>query len=439
MDAKTVDVETVLRNFRECLNIFDDWASSFWSFSALDVEQVFKVGDEVALVAPINRSIFPGSTVATCQANGTLTLVHMFQSTRFVPIGNTPVMLQRVDPNGGPLGEPIHETIGPSGILEITECDRNQPYRISFYPNVSTEHVKALYASYQSVIGELEARLRGEWNSRFQAQWKDYTDATALDRRRMLEAAFLSGMGKALYGLWDNLTQLYELLADIKPNSEKLLQYISQTELDELLKLGNDAIANGLLILSDEPLLFIYVSAMVSWMRMLPPQEMNELMGEITGDVLINLLLIWATAGMGVAVRLGTQVLGHIKSGRTRDLLELLATKLVMPRLELHAEVVKPLLIGSAATPIKTVPVASLKAGEQLVSNAVPAVRKKTQQTALVRQEHVDDVPAAGKNPNGDAAAPADKTATNGCPVSMVTGGGTADPHRWHLGWGFAV
>ncbi|MGR3890756.1 DUF6531 domain-containing protein, partial [Pseudomonas sp. 1152_12] len=42
--------------------------------------------------------------------------------------------------------------------------------------------------------------------------------------------------------------------------------------------------------------------------------------------------------------------------------------------------------------------------------------------TALVRQEQVDDVPVAGKNPQGDAAAPADKTATNGCPVSMVTG-----------------
>ena len=110
MQVKTVDVEAVFRDFRECPNTFDDWASSFWSFSALDVEQVFKVGDEVALVAPINRSLYPSSTVATCQANGTLTLVHMFQSTRFVPIGNTPVMLQRIDPNGGPLGEPIHKT-----------------------------------------------------------------------------------------------------------------------------------------------------------------------------------------------------------------------------------------------------------------------------------------------------------------------------------------
>lgn len=127
MDVKTVDVESVFRDFRECLNTFDDWASSFWSFSALDVEQVFKVGDEVALVAPINRSLYPSSIVATCQANGKLTLVHIFQSA----------------------------------------------------------------------------------------------------------------------------------------------QYISQTELDELLKLGKNSIAHGLLVLSDEPLMFIYLSAISSWIRML--------------------------------------------------------------------------------------------------------------------------------------------------------------------------
>ncbi|MBT2374707.1 type IV secretion protein Rhs, partial [Pseudomonas fluorescens] len=167
MDSKTRDVESVLGDFRKCLNTYDSWAESFWSFSALDVEQVFKVGDEVALVAPIHRSILPSSTVAMCPASGSLNLVHMFQSARFVPIGNTPVMLQKVDPKGGPLGEPIHKTIGPSGILEITECTRGQPYRVSFYPNVSREQVKALYASYQSVIEPLEGWLRGEWTGTF--------------------------------------------------------------------------------------------------------------------------------------------------------------------------------------------------------------------------------------------------------------------------------
>ncbi|NCE93694.1 RHS repeat-associated core domain-containing protein [Pseudomonas sp. L13] len=422
MNVETVDVEGVFRDFRDCLNTFDEWAKSFWSFSALDVEQVFKVGDDVALVAPVNRSLFPSSTVATCQATGTLTLVHMFQSTRFVPIGNTPVVVQRVDPNGGPLGEPLHKTIGPSGILEVTECDRNQQYRVSFYPNVSQDHLKALYASYQSVITALEARLRKEWTDTFQAQWKNYTDARPLERRRLLEAAFVSGLGKALYSLWDNIGELSALLADLKPNSEKLLHYLSQTELDELLTLGSDAIAQGLLVLSDEPLLFVYLSALVSWMRMLPPTEMAELWGEITGEVLINLLLIRVLSAMGVVARLGARVLSHVKSGRARALLELLAKQVVGPRLETHVEAAKPMLLSSAATPIKTVPAVPLKAGDTLVSNPVPMVRGKTQRTTLVRQEPVDDVPAMASNPKGDAAAPADKTVTHGCPVSMVTG-----------------
>ncbi|MBJ2211967.1 RHS domain-containing protein [Pseudomonas carnis] len=422
MNVETVDVEGVFRDFRDCLNTFDEWAKSFWSFSALDVEQVFKVGDDVALVAPVNRSLFPSSTVATCQATGTLTLVHMFQSTRFVPIGNTPVIVQRVDPNGGPLGEPLHKTIGPSGILEVTECDRNQQYRVSFYPNVSQDHLKALYTSYHSVITALEARLRKEWTDTFQAQWKNYTDARPLERRRLLEAAFVSGLGKALYSLWDNIGELSALLADLKPNSEKLLHYLSQTELDELLTLGSDAIAQGLLVLSDEPLLFIYLSALVSWMRMLPPPEMAELWGEITGEVLINLLLIRVLGGMGVVARLGAGVLSHVKSGRARALLELLAKQVAGPRLEPHVEAAKPVLLSSAAIPVKVVPVVSLKAGDTLVSNPVSMVRGKTQRTTLVRQEPVDDVPAVASNPKGDAAAPADKTVTHGCPVSMVTG-----------------
>ncbi|KAB0520030.1 type IV secretion protein Rhs [Pseudomonas extremorientalis] len=422
MDVKTVDIERVFRDFRECLNTFDAWASSFWSVSALDVEQVFKVGDEVALVAPINRSLYPSTTVATCQANGKLTLVHLFQSTRFVPIGNTPVMVQRVDPNGGPLGEPIHKTIGPSGILEIDQCERDQQYRVSFYPNVSEDHLKALYASYQSVIDGLEVRLREEWKNTFEAQWKDYTDASPLDQRRLLEKAFLHGMGKAFYSLWDNFTQLYDLLADLKSNSQKLLQYVSQAELDELLKLGKDTIAQGLLVLSDEPLMFIYLSAICSWIRMLPPQAMSEVMGEITGDVLIALLLVRVAGAMGVTVRLGAQVMSHIKPGRARQWLEMLADQLVGPRLEAHVEAARPLLLGSSATPIRVIPDAPLKAGDQVVSNAVPVVRSKSQRTVLVQQEHVDDVPAVAKNPAGDAAASSDKTVTNGCPVSMVTG-----------------
>ncbi len=422
MDAKTPDVESVLGDFRACLNDFDAWAESFWSFSALEIEQVFKVGDEVALVAPAS-SQKAHRTVARCKAQGSLTLVHMFESTRFVPIGNTPVMLQGIAPDGSPIGAPIHRVIGPSGILEVNDCTRDQHYQITFYPNVSKDHVKALYASYQSLIKGLDVHLREEWTKTFKPLWNDFAHATPLERSAMQGLAFSSGIAEALYNLWDNLTQLYDLLADLKANSEKLLHYISQAELDELLKLGKDAIANGLLVLSDEPLLFIYLSAMVAWLRMLPPPQMYEVVGEITGEVLISLLLIRATRGMGVKIRLGVQVLGHIKSGRVREWLERLAGQLAGPRLEPHVEVAKPLLLGGPATPIKVIPAVPLKAGDELVSNPVAMVRGKgRQRTVLVRQEPVDDVPAAGKNPNGDAASRSDKTATDGCPVSMVTG-----------------
>ena len=422
MDDKKPDLESVLRDFRNCLNTFDEWAESFWSGSALEVEQVFKVGEEVALVAPASskKSI---RTVAVCKAQGALTLVHLFESTRFVPIGNTPVMLQAIAQDDSPMGAPIPHTIGPSGILEVKDCTRDQRYQITFYPNVSKDHVKALYASYQSVIAGLESQLRDEWAQTFQAQWADFANATSLERSAKQGAAFASGMGKALYNLWDNISQLYDLLADLKANSEKLLRFISQSELDALLKLGKDAVANGLLVLSDEPLLFIYLSAMVSWIRMLPPPQMYELLGEITGEVLINLLLVWATRGVGVQVRLGAQVLGRIKSGQARKWLQGLADQVVGPKLDAHVEASKPLLLGGPATAIKTIPDVPLKAGDQLVSNPVPMVRGKgRQQTALVRQEAVDDVPASGRNTNGDAAASADKTVTNGCPVSMVTG-----------------
>ncbi|MDQ0649968.1 RHS repeat-associated core domain-containing protein [Pseudomonas cedrina] len=421
MDARQPDVGSVFRDFRNCLNTFDAWAESFWTGSALQVEQVFKVGDEVSLVAPAS-SKEPSRTVAVCKAQGSLTLVHMFESTRFVPIGNTPVMLQAIAADGSPTGAPIHRMIGPSGILQIDDCTRDQRYQITFYPNVSKDHVKALYASYQSLIAGLDDRLREEWKKTFKPQWDDFANATPFERSAMQGLAFSTGIGKALYDLWDDLTQLYELLADLKANSQKLLQYLSQAELDELLKLGKDAVAKGLLVLSDEPLLFIYLSAMVAWIRLLPPPQMYELLGEITGEVLINLFLAWATRGMGVQVRLGVQTLGHIKSGWVRTWLQKLADQLVGPGLEPHVEVAKPLLLGSAAMPIKAVPVAPLKAGDQLVSNPVPVARNKSQRTVLVRQEHVDDVPMVAKNPAGDAADSSDKTATNGCPVSMVTG-----------------
>jgi hypothetical protein len=56
-----------------------------------------------------------------------------------------------------------------------------------------------------------------------------------------------------------------------------------------LLKASSEeAIANGLLILSDEPLLFIHLAAFTSWLKMLPPQHLTEVVAEARAELLIE-------------------------------------------------------------------------------------------------------------------------------------------------------
>jgi hypothetical protein len=101
MDSDQPDVEAVLQDFRHCLSDYDSWAERFWTGRALDIEQMFKVGNEVSLAPAKNGGKQVSAVVAACPAQGPLTLVHMFQSSRFVPIGNTPVMegnFRRADP-----------------------------------------------------------------------------------------------------------------------------------------------------------------------------------------------------------------------------------------------------------------------------------------------------------------------------------------------------
>ena len=231
MDPEQPDVEALLGDFRLCLNDYDAWAESFWTGKALDVEQVFKVGNEVRLSAPKHSTTPVSATVAACPASGPLTLVHMFEAARFVPIGNTPVMLEPlISEVAGEqtFGEPIYHEIGPSGILEIPDCQRGQRYRITFFPDVSADHVKALYASYQGVIGELEGWLRNEWTTEFEPAWAGFSQAGFIKRYGMLQQADWRGFENSLNGLWDDVKQIYALIADLQANSEKLLEYLTR-------------------------------------------------------------------------------------------------------------------------------------------------------------------------------------------------------------------
>ncbi len=435
MNPESPDVEKLFSDFRRSLNDYEAWAESFWTGWALDVEQVFNVGDDVSLTAPKGSTEPVSSSVVMCPADGPLTLVHMFQSTRFVPIGNTPVMLEPVlkGRNGDVvIGEAIHKTIGPSGILEIPECWRGQRYRITFYPDVSQDQVKALYASYLEVVDKLEGWLRSEWANEFQPQWASFSEAGVRGRFNLLQEADWRGVESAFLNLWDEVQQLYQLLADLRGNSEKLLEYLTQAELDTLLKVPAQAIADALLILSDEPLMFIYLAAITSWLRMLPPQYEAEVMAQVRTEVLIGVLLACVTGGLGLGLTMSAKSLGKIKSERARHWLAALTLKLAElssdQRLTAHAAVLKPLMVNARNAPLAPTPSVPLKitpgeAPTLYVKNPAALARNKTEpRSRLSQQEHHDDAPNQAKNPNGDSADCVALTCTNNCPVSMVTG-----------------
>ncbi len=435
MNPGQPDVEALLGDFRLCLNDYEAWAENFWTGWALDVEQVFKVGNDVRLSAPKDSTAPVSSTLATCPASGPLTLVHLFEAARFVPIGDTPVMLEPLlaEDNGVPtFGEPIHKVIGPSGILEIPECWRGQRYRITFFPDVSTEHVKALYASYQSVIDELEGWLRNEWTTEFQPLWAGFTEAGFTERYGLLQRADWRGFEKSLHGLWDDVKQVFALMADLQANSEKLLEYLSEVELETLLNASTEAIANVLLVLSDEPLMFIHLAAFTSWLRLLPPQYVAEVVAEIRTEILIGFLLVRLTGPAGLHVGMSAKVLGKIKSERARQWLAAASSRLAGltagADLTRHAGALKPLIVNARDAPLKPAPAVPMRITDRQsavvqVNNPLAIARNKSQtRTRLTRQEHRDDASAPGKNPNGDSVDSADNTATNGCPVSMVTG-----------------
>jgi RHS repeat-associated protein len=428
------DFDTLLEEFRLCLNNYESWAEQFWSGSALNVEQVFKVGNDVHLSAPVNLRKPISSSVVMCPASGPLTLVHMFEAARFVPIGDTPVTLEPVitEVDGAlSFGEPLHYQIGPSGILELPECDRGQRYRITFFPDVSAAHIKTLYASYQGVVDGLETWLRGEWVE-FQPLWAEFSGTGFAERYGQLQQADWRGFEKALHGVWDDIKQLFALLADLQANSEKLLQYLSDLELDALLKASSEAIANGLLILSDEPLLFIHLAAFTSWLKMLPPQYLAEVVAEVRAELLVSFLLMRVAGGLGVQLRLSSKVLSRIKSPRAREWLAASALRLAelgsTPELSKHAGVLKPVAINARdvrLNPTPSIPLEIVSANSLVlqVRNPAPIARDKSQNMArLERHEPHDDSPNQAKNPNGQSADCGPLTCTNGCPVSMVTG-----------------
>ncbi|MFC6339727.1 DUF6531 domain-containing protein, partial [Pseudomonas karstica] len=161
--------------------------------------------------------------------------------------------------------------------------------------------------------------------------------------------------------------------------------------------------------------LYLMLRTAMIWLSALPPSQVAGRSGEAAAgfvvtlliDLLIALVLTLALPAAGVTY----MALRVSKYGRP-----------IFEAAKAFVEGVFTIIQGfmAAVDRYKAVAVRGVVGG---LKKGGLQMRWGPRQNAVVRQkESVDDVPASSKNPNGDAAASADKTVTNGCPVSMVTG-----------------
>jgi len=360
--------------------------------SLLGMDRVLRVGESQRAVSIADADF---STVAQCPVGGELKIESLFESVYDVPIGNIPVEVIGLDD-------------GSSTVIMLDEqgkgshhCAAGGHYQVRVQGGVSTEQVDALFASYAGLTGNLEQWLRSEWSG-FKPRWEQST-ASAIG------SGVLAGSWAAIRDVWDSIKLVQAILDDP-------LKYVEQlgAEAAKLAQLATDApkvMEQAMLLASDEAALFLMLRTAMIWLDALPPGEMAEMAAgfvvSLLIDLVIGVVLTIALPAAGVAylslrlVKYGGQIL-DAATGFVRGLLGIL-TKFMQAVDRYKAVAVRGVVGG-------------LKQGRL-------QMRWKARQNAMLKQaEHVDDAPAVGKNPAGDAAASSDKTATNGCPVSMVTG-----------------
>jgi RHS repeat-associated protein len=447
LTAKQPDAQVIISDFKKCIADYRTHAEA-WYGGALDAEQQFQVGDEVGTQDKDSKQQV--DLYANCPANGKLKLVHSFESARFVPIGNTPVRLAPVADGKlfgkNEIGQAITTTIGPSGILEVAGLTPNQQYKITFFPNPTPAQIDTLFNSYQGVIGDLSGWLQTQWTTDFLPLWQAHNSASIPGRvLQDLEASW-KGFLKAIMGLWGDIKSLYNLVAHPRENYEKLKKFFTEEEIKRIYDASAEAIHTALLIASDEPLMWIYVAAIMAWVKMLPPQTCTEVLSELTTEVLLNILVgVVLTGGLGLAVRVGTKALKATQnSGKVLKLIEDftgMLMKVSKKNAEVHTDAAKPLLLnGNSAVNQARKASVEIAAPKPAVTATAPKKKpkitggkvetdaqihtrgKKDNTTRIEQKESVDNAPAQSKNPADEPAQCTKKTCTDRDPVSMVTG-----------------
>ncbi|MHC8402128.1 RHS repeat-associated core domain-containing protein [Pseudomonas sp. MDT1-17] len=402
-------IEQELDGFKDTLSLYRQQLGGFLSRNAdrvsraadmpslMGMERKIKLGNTSKSVSQSDEDFF--SSVARCPEGGILEIESKFESVYDIPLGNISVDVIAMD--GGKRASVSLDENG-KGQFEGTP---GKFYRVHVQSEVTPAHIKDLFSSYDGLTSELEDWLRKEWEG-VKPQWSQSAFAATGN-------GMLAGSWAAIIGVWDSISLLSDILQDPRKFGDRLGSGAGQ--LAELAEKFPATMEKVQLLASDEAALCLLLRTASLWLEMLPPsviagktaEAISTVVVQLLIDILIGVVLTFAGAGAGIAylgmrltnygARIVDAVVGFVK-----------AIFNIINSFITYVDRYKKVAARGVAAGLK-------KGRMQLRWDA-------KRNTTLKQNEHRDDVPDQAKNPNGDSVDSADKTATNKCPVSMVTG-----------------
>ncbi|WP_248803762.1 RHS repeat-associated core domain-containing protein [Pseudomonas sp. MWU13-2100] len=434
LSATPPDADKMLADFQaNSLTHYKELADGFLTGWAMDIDQEIRVSDEVSTLSKkdANKSDRKIETYATCPVNGKLTLLHRFDSSTFVPIGNTPYLMEPVNTGSG-TGESFKGRLDKLGMAQIQGCIPDQQYRLTFHPQVGQSELDALYGSYDGIVASLHDWLSQQWQGSIAPKWKTFAPVSDPKRLEQANQALRDGIKKALKSLWEDIKKAFSILANLDENMARLLTMINEADFKKLKAQADELLSTALTLLSDPLLMYLYTMALLTWVRMLPPTMVAEAIGEFSTDFLINFILgVVLSGGIGLVVRVTVSggAAGIATGTRMflQDAVQALIDVSTSHQLKPHAKTLVPLVtasesvVNSSAKTTKQITSAA-QGIDKVAADTLDIPKAPNKKITVEESTPVDDASKQAKTRDDKPADACSATCTNGCPVSMVTG-----------------
>jgi hypothetical protein len=213
---------------------------------------------------------------------------------------------------------------------------------------------------------------------------------------------------EALKSVWEDIKNLFDLLINAREYVGKVVDYISKADFEKLKLQAKTALHNGLMLLSDEPLIYLYAMAAITWVQLQPPMVIAELAGGVLLEVILNVVIgMVLTGGAGLAVRIGVKATRMLRTETT--ILRLSRAMRALIDLDTglagHVDKVKP-LVAHGQVVVNSSKKTDVRIHSPLQSidikqpDAIVLTRKPARKVTVTQSEKTPDAPKQATNPD---------------------------------------